>query len=194
VSTPHLSSERTGTATAATEHVRWFTTEVHTHDSSLKSYLRGSFPALQDVEDIAQESYIRVWRYRATEPIRCVRAFLFKIAERLALDVVRRQRRSPLEAVGDLPALYVLDDGPTADESITRQEKIDLLVAAIDSLPARCRAVVIHRKLEFRSQRETAALLGISEKGVENQLARGLDRCREFLRRRGMKNFFGHES
>lgn len=175
---------------AATEQTRWFAEEVHPHDSALKSYLRSSFPAIRDVEDIAQESYIRMWKQRAAEPIRSAKAFLFRVAQHLALDTLRRERRSPLETVGDLAALNVLDHAPGVHERLSQNEKIQLLIEAIDALPARCREVVILRKLKLVSQREAAALLGISEKGVEIQLARGLTRCREFLQARGVTHFF----
>jgi hypothetical protein len=44
----------------------WFAEEVQPHDAQLKAYLRGAFPAVRDVEDVVQESYLRVWRARAT--------------------------------------------------------------------------------------------------------------------------------
>jgi RNA polymerase sigma factor (sigma-70 family) len=47
----------------------WFAEEVHTHDSQLKSYLRSSFPALRDVDDVVQESYLRIWRRQLVRPI-----------------------------------------------------------------------------------------------------------------------------
>lgn len=177
---------------ASAEETRWFVQEVHAYDSSLKSYLRSSFPAIRDVEDIAQQSYLKVLRQRATEPIRSARAMLFKVAQRLALDFLRRERRSPLESVADLAELQVSDERPTIYETLSDAEKVRLLIAAIDTLPARCREVVVLRKLKLVSQRDTAQLLGISEKGVENQLARGMERCRRFLCARGVKDLFGH--
>jgi RNA polymerase sigma factor (sigma-70 family) len=183
---PPTSCDRDATA----ERTRWFDKEVHPHDTALKSYLRNSFPAIRDVDDIAQESYIRVWKQRASEPIRTAKAFLFKVAQHLALDALRRERRSPIESVGDSERMNVLENAPSAHDLLGRNEKTQLLIEAIDALPARCREVVILRKLKLVSQRETAAHLGISEKGVENQLARGLARCREFLQARGVNDFF----
>lgn len=174
------------------EQARWFAEEVQPHDAALKNYLRRSFPSVRDVDDIAQESYIRIWRQRAADPIRSAKAFLFRIAQRLALDVVRRERRSPVESVGNLDALHVLDHAPAAHEALSRAEKVQLLIEAIDALPSRCRDVVVLRKLRLLSQRETAERLGISEKGVEIQLARGLARCREFMQRRGVASFLRH--
>lgn len=46
------------------ETAHWFTEHVHPHDAQLKAYLRGAFPAVRDVEDVVQESYLRVWRVR----------------------------------------------------------------------------------------------------------------------------------
>jgi RNA polymerase sigma factor (sigma-70 family) len=179
---------------ASAEQTRWFAQEVHAHDTSLKSYLRGSFPSVRDVEDIVQESYIRIWTYRAAEPVRSVKAFLFKVAQRIALDVLRHERRSPVASVGNLAGLDVLEDKPAVHETLGLHEKVSVLIEAIDALPARCREVVILRKLKFMSQRDVSVRLGISEKGVEIQLARGLHRCREFLRKRDVTEYFRHGS
>lgn len=169
---------------------KWFAEEVHPHDSSLKGFLRNSFPAVRDVEDVVQESYLRIWKVRAVEPVRSAKAFLFTIAQHVALDFLRRERRSPIQAVANLSGLEVVEDRPAVVDGIGRNEKIQILIKAIDALPGRCREVVILRKLKLIPQREVAELLGISEKGVENQLARGLERCRSYLRKRGVTDFF----
>lgn len=184
------SSGIAGLVSSAPEPARWFAEEVHPHDSSLKNFLRSSFPAVRDVDDVVQESYLRIWRARAAEPIRCAKAFLFTIAQHVALDFVRRERRSPIHSTDDLAALEVLEEKPAAADTLGRAEKIQLLIAAIDSLPRRCREVVILRKLKLVPQRDVAARLGISEKGVENQLARGIERCRIYLEKRGVTDFY----
>ena len=176
------------------DDTRWFAEDVYPHDSSLRSYLHGAFPSVRDVDDVVQESYLRVWKARAAEPIRSAKAFLFAVARHLAIDVLRDNRRSPVDSVGDLADLNVSSHEQVVTEIVSKNEKIQLLIAAIDSLPARCREIVILRKLKLASQKEVAAKFGITEKGVENQLARGLKRCREFLRQRGVRNLYGDES
>jgi len=84
------------------------------HNAQLKAYLHGAFPSVRDVDDVVQESFVRVWIARTAPPIRCARGFLFRVAQRLALDQVRRNRISPVVAVGDLAALSVVEDGPNA--------------------------------------------------------------------------------
>ena len=166
---------------------RWFSEEVHAHESALKSYLRGSFPTVRDVEDVVQESYLRVWQARAAQPIHCARAFLFRIARNLALNILTRDRASPIEAVQDSALLTVVDDGPDAAKATCSREELLLLARAIDSLPARCREIVILRRIQHVSQKEIAARLGIAESTVEVQVARGVKRCGEYLRRHGVQ-------
>jgi len=59
---------------------RWFEEQVQPQGAQLKSYLRGSFPSIEDVDDIVQESYLRIWKARAAQPIESARAFLFRVA------------------------------------------------------------------------------------------------------------------
>lgn len=177
---------------AVSDSARWFSEEAQPHGPALKDYIRRAFPSLRDVDDVVQESYLRLWRRHAEEPIRSARAFLFSVAQRIAIDGLRRRRRSPIDSFASLAELNIADDTPAAPEQLGEDEKIALLVAAIDALPARCREVVVLRKLHLLSQRETAARLGISEKGVENQLARGLERCRLWLRHRDAEHHFRH--
>lgn len=176
-----------------TPNERWFAHEVLPNEPSLRAYLRVQFPRVTDIDDVVQSSYLRIWRKRAEYPISSVRAFLFTTAKRLAIDILRREKRSPISLVGDLSGLHVLDDEPAVAAKVGRAECVQLLVAAIDSLPKRCRQVVILRKLKFHSQREVAEMLGITEDGVEIQLTRGIARCREYLRRRGISSLFDHE-
>lgn len=171
----------------------WFSAEVQPHEASLRAYLRDAFPAVRDVDDVVQESYLRVWRARATQPIRSARAFLFRIARNLALDRVRHDRASPFTAVRDSEALAVLDHDSDPARVIDDHTKLLVLADAIESLPPRCRDVVTLRKLQHLSQRETAARLGLAEKTVEAHLARGLARCEDYLRRRGVCGWYDHD-
>jgi RNA polymerase sigma-70 factor (ECF subfamily) len=163
---------------------KWFAEDVHPHDASLRAFLRGRFPAVRDVDDVVQESYLRIWKARALHPIDSAKAFLFRVARNLALDTLRRGRHSPIDGVTDLAALFVIDERPDAAAAAARQQEIDLLVDAIDALPARCREIFILRKLQGVSQKDIAARLGLSEQTVQVQAARGLRRVAEDLRHR----------
>jgi RNA polymerase sigma-70 factor (ECF subfamily) len=85
-----------------------------------------------------------------------------------------------------LAALSVAEDEPSPSDALSTTEKIELVAAAIADLPDRCREIVVLRKLAGLSQRDVATQLGLSERTVEVQVARGTRRCADFLRRRGL--------
>lgn len=165
---------------------RWFAEEIHAHEPQLKSFLRGAFPSIRDVDDVIQESYLRLWRRHVASPLRSARTFLYTIARHLAIDALRHHDRSPFVEVADSTRLAVLEDRPDAAEAACTSDELDLLVEAIEALPPRCREIVILRKLRGLSQKEIARQLGITERTVEVQGTKGLDRCERFLRARGL--------
>lgn len=167
-----------------TETARWFAEEVQPHEAHLKAYLRGAFPRMRDVDDVVQESYLCLWRRRVGEPIRSAKAFLFVAARRIALDLVRRQARSPVIAVKDLSALFALDEGADASSSAAEAMQVALFTEAVAALPPRCREIFLLCQVEGLPQREVALRLGLSENTVAVQSARGLQRCVEFVSRR----------
>lgn len=171
------------------ENARWFSEEVHAHESSLRAYLRSRYPTTPDIDDVVQESFLRVWRLRAAQPVSYAKSLLFKVARHIVIDSARRKIVSPIDRVTDLAATPVLTDArQSPDEVACTGEETALLLAAIDSLPGRCREILILRKLRNVPQKAIAAQLGISEQTVQVQVGRGVRRCEEFLRRRGMRS------
>lgn len=80
----------------------------------------------------------------------------------------------------------MLDAKPDAAEAACTSEELELLLEAIDTLPPRCREIVILRKLRGLSQKEIAVRMGITERTVEVQGTKGLNRCEEFLQQHGV--------
>lgn len=164
----------------------WFANEVYVHDPQLKSYLRGSFPAVQDVDDVMQESYLRVWRARMLQPIGSAKSFLFTVARNVALKILRKNSNAPFVPTAEFAELVVDDVIPAGAEAACAQERINLLADAVMTLPARCREIVILHKLQGLSQKEVATQLGLSERTIERQVRIGTRRCLVFFRQRGL--------
>ena len=177
-------------AVASSDAEKWFKEEVHPHDAQLKSYLRGSFPSIRDVDDVVQESYLRIWRAAAREPVKSAKAFLYLVARRVALNFVRKERNSPVDAYGDEAMSGVLDDKPNALEAAIIQDRIDRLADALMSLPPRCREIVVLHKMKGLTQKEVATQLGLSERTVETHVRNGVVRCLAYLRAHGFEE--GH--
>jgi RNA polymerase sigma-70 factor (ECF subfamily) len=165
---------------------RWFAQEVQPHEISLRSYLRGMFPTLPDIDDLVQESYARLIRAHHAGRINYAKAFLFTTARNLALDFFRRRKIVTIESVADMADLHVIEERPDAAESINHQEELNMLAAAVRLLPDRCRQVLTLRLLYGLSHKQIAAEMGISEHTVKAQLAKGMRRCAEYFDERGV--------
>jgi RNA polymerase sigma-70 factor (ECF subfamily) len=165
---------------------RWFAANVLPHDGALRGWLRARFPALSDPDDLVQEAYSRVLRAQAHGRIDSVKAFLFTTARNLALDELRRGRVVGIDALAEIDDLSVLEEKPGVPESVCRNQELELLTQAIQSLPERCRQVLTLRKIYGLSQKEIAAQLGIAEHTVEAQVANGMRRCADYLARHGL--------
>jgi RNA polymerase sigma factor (sigma-70 family) len=164
----------------------WFNEEVLPHEAALRAWLRARYPMLHDIDDVVQESYSRVLRARAAAPIGSVKAFLFATARNLAYDQFRRHQIIGIDSIAEIDQTFVLEEAPGVVETINRQQDLELLTQAIQSLPARCRQVLTLRKIYGLSQKQIAAELDISEHTVEAQVGNGVRRCAEFLARHGL--------
>ncbi len=168
------------------EQARWFAEEVQPHESSLRAYLRSVFPSLPDVDDLVQESYARLLKAKEAGRISYAKAFLFTTARNAALDIFRRRKVVSIETVGDWGELSVLEDKPDAGETVSKQQELELLAQAVQTLPERCRQVLMLRLIQGLSHKEIAAELRISEHTVKAQLAKGMRRCATYFEERGL--------
>lgn len=177
------------------EPSRWFAAEVQPHESSLRRYLRGVFPSLPDVDDLVQESYVRLIRARETgRGVGYAKAFLFTTARNAALDLFRRRKVVSIEGVANLAAFEIAEDRPSAADAINKQQELEMLAAAVRDLPERCRQVVTLRLLYGLSQKEIAVDLRISEHTVKAQLAKGMRRCADYFEDRGIRTRRGRST
>lgn len=148
---------------------------------------------MRDVDDVVQESYLRLWKASTLQPVRSAKALLYTIARNIALKVLRKSGNAPFVPLASFAAGGVLDDRPSAAESASMQEKIDLLADAVMVLPPRCREIIILHKIQGRSQKEVAERLGLSARTVESQVRIGVRRCLGFLQDHGVSNLYGDE-
>ncbi|MDB6167819.1 MAG: polymerase, sigma-24 subunit, subfamily [Verrucomicrobia bacterium] len=164
----------------------WFATEIQPHEPALRAYLRSHFPGVPDVDDLIQESYVRMLQHPEKSRIACAKAYLFATARNVALSILRRPRIFSTQPVTEFPAAGVVEEGINVAESVSIKQEIGVLLDAVDALPARCREIFILRKLQGVSQKEIAQRLGLSEQTVQVQIGRGARKCADYLRNHGV--------
>lgn len=168
------------------ELTRWFSEEILPHEPNLRAWLLAKFPSRNDVDDLVQETYFRLCKARETGKIIHGKAYLYAAARNLALDRCRRDRVVSFEAIADLGDSLVLEQQPNVDDIADRDFELEMLKAALRSLPERCREVLMLRKHQGLSHREIAERLGISVHTVNAQITLGMIKCREYFRTRGL--------
>lgn len=167
------------------EQDRWFAAELRPHESMLRAWLASRFPQLAEIDDIIQEAYKQVLAAHARRTaMRTPKAYFFATARNLALDHFRRKQLFLVEPLGEIDELCVLEDSTDVAESVARNQEIELMTEAIQSLPDRCRRVMTLRYVYGLAPRTIAAELGISVRTVEAQITIGIKRCTAFARRR----------
>lgn len=120
----------------------------------------------EDAEDVAQETFIRVFRaLDRYDPARPFAAWLFTIAARLSIDHIRRRRQTPLSLfqrdaeTQEERTIDVVDPGPGPEELTSQGEEERRAQSLIDSLPPHYRIVVMMRHQQDLSYEEIAEAL-----------------------------------
>jgi RNA polymerase sigma-70 factor (ECF subfamily) len=130
----------------------------------------------EDAEDIVQETLLRAWKaLERFEPRASLRTWLYRIATNACIDEIERRPRRP-EPVEPFPNV-LLDQAatPTYDPAAryALREGLELaLLAAIQLLPGRQRAVLILRDVLGWTGAEVATLLDSTVASVNSALQR----------------------
>lgn len=151
---------------------------------SLARAIAGIVPP-KEIEDIVQETYVRVCQAKCQDGIRSPRKFLYKTAKNLALD---HCKRSETRLCSSLDAEDAFDAGTShasdkTFEQVTSNEEFSLFCEAVRHLPVQCRRVFVLKKVYGFTQREIADELNIEESTVEKHIALGVKRCTYFMMR-----------
>jgi len=159
----------------------WFAREILVHEAPLVSYLRRTWNRQDEIHDLRQETYLRVYEAAAKQRPDSARSFLFATARHLMVDRMRRQRVVSFEEGWDLDELNVLIDEVSPERAAGADEELRAVSRALDNLPPRCRQVVWMRRVEEQSQKEVAARLGMGEAMVEKHVAKAMRRLADAL-------------
>ncbi len=133
-----------------------------------------------DVEDIVQETYLRLRRVLASQEIRHPRAYIYQTARNLALDSLKKGGNTRPEEWCD-DADYAATRSDVTADAIDSHRSFERLCDAIECLPERAQQVFVMKKVYGYSQREISTELGIAESTVEKHVSLATRRCNDFM-------------
>ena len=164
----------------------WFLNQVFHHRAALHRYLGKLTSGAEDIEDLVQETYVRMYALPDFQIVASPKALLFRIAHNLAVERARRRKTQATETMADLDTLNVFSNEAPPDEQTDARRRFESFCAAVERLPPLCRRVCVLRKVHKLSPAEISEVLGVSQSTIEKHVAKGLVRCRDYMRELGL--------
>lgn len=180
-----------------------FTAEAEKSRRELLAHCYRMLGSADEAEDVLQETFLRAWRsHRTFEGRSSVRVWLYRIATNACLTALENRQRRPLPSGLGAPSEHpegpvaMAEPGfawlqPMADSRlgsppddpaavVARREDLRLaLVASLQLLPPRQRAVLLLREVADLPAAEVSRLLGMSTAAVKSALQRARTRIEQ---------------
>ncbi|MCH9691307.1 MAG: RNA polymerase sigma factor [Gammaproteobacteria bacterium] len=151
------------------------------HSQSLVRFVARIVRNTEDAEDIAQHAYLRLQKLSNNTNLDNPRAYLFQIANNLAVDQLRR---------GKLHAAYVNQQqinercdsdsasGPSPERVLAAKRRLQAIYDSMDNLPLKCRQAFLLHRVRGLSYSQIAREMHISVSSVEKYILQALKACR----------------
>jgi RNA polymerase sigma-70 factor (ECF subfamily) len=159
-----------------------FVVLVERYGEAIKGYAVRMLHSPQQAEEVYVETFLRIakgkgsWEARGT-----VRGFLFTIAHRLCLDILR-QRKVTRDAVPHLVEMAeARPPSPSPEAEAVLHEQAAVLERCLSRLPVDHRQALLMRVVHGLSAAETAEALGLDEDQVNSQVSYARKRLRQWM-------------
>ncbi|MFN3436378.1 MAG: sigma-70 family RNA polymerase sigma factor [Acidovorax sp.] len=153
----------------------------------LLRYLSHRTGSADEARDVAHDTWVRLadMNLRGEQPALCdgeARAYVFAMARNLVIDrqrhagVVARHAQTHALQQGGIGSMGAAQHVPDACESLMYRQAVDVLEAALATVPDRARQVFLRHRVNGEDQGALAAEYGISRNMVERDMMLAMDR------------------
>lgn len=140
----------------------------------------------QDVDDILQETFIRVLDSDTKQEIKSPKGYLFVVSRNIVLKKLIQQSKEIHTELDE--ALLEADEDNTVEKELYQKLKFERFNAVLSSLPEKNRRAILLRKLYCLSHKEIANKMDVSVSSVEKYIAQGLKQCKQSLFAQGYED------
>jgi RNA polymerase sigma-70 factor (ECF subfamily) len=135
----------------------------------------------EEAEELVSDTFFMIWTKSTRLEIQVsLKSYLYTCVKNAALANVKGRSKAILwvesAKAKDAPSLIA-----DAQSNLELTELQVLFQAGINQLPERCREVYTLNRIDNLPYKEISALLGISEKTVENHIVKALKHLRQFV-------------
>jgi RNA polymerase sigma-70 factor (ECF subfamily) len=158
------------------------------YSASVLSYLYRMMGNVEDVESIAQEVFLRAFRFAPTYRYpQKFSTWLFTITRNLAINYSRRRKRSPVRNITELNLEGVDVSGDPyqvaqrATDNVEKQEEIARVLKALDDLPTDQKEVIVLGVFQDLSYAEMEEITGTKAVTLRSRMFHGLKRLARLI-------------
>ncbi len=128
-------------------------------------------------EDIVQHAFIRLWEDKSKlDESKSPKAYLYAIAYNRYIDTVKNAKKQE-KLLSQIWQRALADR--IQEDSDALEERIQKMKQVIDTLPPKCREIIIMNKIQGIKYKDIAEHMGISVKTVESQMRIAFTKIRE---------------
>jgi RNA polymerase sigma-70 factor (ECF subfamily) len=165
-----------------------FTLLYERYSESVLSYVYRMLGNVEDVEAVAQEVFLRAYRFRGTYryPQR-LSTWLFTITRNLAINQARRKKRSPVRSMTELNLEGVDISGDPyrvaarVTDDLEKQEEIARMLKALDDLPTDQKEVIVLGIFQDLSYGQMEQITGTKAVTLRSRMFHGLKKLTKMM-------------
>lgn len=169
---------------------RAFVELVKRYEDRLHNFLFRYTRDWQDCEDLAQETFIRVYRKRDTyKPIARFSTWMYTIALNLARSQFRKEKKMQLVSIHEDPDnpdsrdMVFESEAVQPDRALENKMDMELLEQALDQLTEEYRDAVVLRDIQELSYEEISEITDTPMGTVKSRINRGRLQVQEWMNR-----------
>lgn len=131
--------------------------------------------------DALQDTFVRLSSTIEVGPIRSPRAYLLRIAVRLAAE---RRKNETSSALSDMELLFeIVDDAPDPERIVEARSEIEALKVSLREMSQRRRAILLAAAVDEVPASILAARFGVTRRTIQTELKAALIHCAKRLDR-----------
>jgi len=165
-----------------------FSELIGRYQARLVNYLYRLLRNLDDAHDLAQEVFLKVYQaLDRFDPQYRFSTWLFRVAQKAAIDQIRRQRLKLVSmqrdggGEDDAHEMDFPSPTPTPYGDLRNSERCEAIQSAVDALPWEYRELILLRHFSELSYEEIAQMKKLPLGTVKNKLFRGRQMLKERL-------------
>lgn len=153
----------------------------NSHASLLRNFLYYKFGALNEVDDVVQDSFIKLWKNCSKVTPLTAKSYLFRTAINQCTSIFRHNTVK-LKHQKEIKHINNSISNQSPEFLLEEKEFQIKLENAISALPDRQREVFLLNRIEKKTFREIAELSGVSIKAIEKLMHKALLKLRQDIK------------